>query len=65
MIRRLFVVLAGGAAITLGVAPNAVALQPYENCSAAARDGQYNIPSGSPYYGPWLDKDQDGVGCEK
>lgn len=65
LIRSLFLVLAGVAAIMLGAAPHAVAQQPYENCSAAARDGRYNIPSDSPYYGPWLDRDEDGIGCEK
>ena len=25
----------------------------------------YNIPSDSPYYGPWLDNNHDGIGCEK
>lgn len=36
----------------------------YENCDAAAADGVYNIPVGAPGYGPHLDRDGDGVGCE-
>ena len=36
----------------------------YENCSAAAAQGVYNIPAGSPGYGEHLDSDLDGVGCE-
>ena len=36
----------------------------YENCGAAAADGVYNIPVGAPGYGPHLDRDGDGIGCE-
>lgn len=36
----------------------------FPNCKAAAAAGQEDIPSSSPYYGPWLDRDSDGVGCE-
>lgn len=36
----------------------------YESCGAAAPDGVYNIPVGAPGYGPHLDSDGDGVGCE-
>ena len=36
----------------------------YENCTAAANDGVYNIPAGAPGYGPHLDSDLDGIGCE-
>ncbi|MDA2891444.1 excalibur calcium-binding domain-containing protein [Mycolicibacterium sp. BiH015] len=37
---------------------------PFPNCSAARDAGYANIPSSSPYYGVWLDKDRDGIGCE-
>src|SRR4051812_26353527 len=36
----------------------------YENCSAAAAQGVYNIPAGAPGYGTHLDRDLDGIGCE-
>lgn len=38
--------------------------EPFENCSAARDAGYENIPSTSDFYGEWLDKDLDGVGCE-
>jgi hypothetical protein len=47
----------------VGIGPAASA-QPYQNCKAAAADGRYDIPSDDPAYGPWLDRDQDGIGCE-
>jgi hypothetical protein len=37
---------------------------PFPNCSAARDAGYSNIPSSSPYYGVWLDRDRDGIGCE-
>ena len=36
----------------------------FDNCSQAASFGVYNIPVGSPGYGPHLDSDLDGIGCE-
>ena len=51
------------AVAAIGAAPAASA-QPYKNCSAAADDGVYNIPRDSEYYGPHLDRDDDGIGCE-
>ena len=63
MIRVLLVTAALGAA-AVGVAPMASAQVPYKNCKAAAADGRYDIPSDDPAYGPWLDRDQDGIGCE-
>ena len=36
----------------------------YPNCSAAAAAGKFNIPAGTPGYGPHLDSDRDGIGCE-
>lgn len=64
MIRTLLVAAFVVAATAVGAAPLASAQQPYPNCKTAAQDGVYDIPSDSPYYGPWLDRDSDGVGCE-
>lgn len=36
----------------------------YPNCKTAAAAGEFNIPVGSPGYGPHLDRDNDGIGCE-
>jgi Excalibur calcium-binding domain len=51
-------------AAAIGAAPAASADAPYPNCKAAAADGRYDIPSDDPTYGPHLDRDQDGIGCE-
>lgn len=63
MIRTVIVgsVLAG--AMAIGAAPMANAA-PFKNCTQARQAGYENIPSSSEYYGPWLDRDGDGVGCE-
>lgn len=37
---------------------------PFSNCTQAAALGVYNIPAGTPGYGPHLDRDKDGIGCE-
>ncbi|MCV7300652.1 excalibur calcium-binding domain-containing protein [Mycobacterium barrassiae] len=50
--------------VAVGPAPLAEAQQPYRNCSEARANGDTNIPSTSPYYGPHLDRDNDGIGCE-
>lgn len=47
-----------------GAAPIANAQQPYRNCSEARANGDTNIPYDSPYYGPHLDSDNDGIGCK-
>ncbi len=36
----------------------------YKNCTQAHQDGRYDIPSNDPAYGPWLDRDNDGIACE-
>jgi hypothetical protein len=64
MVRTLIVGTLLCGAVAIGAAPVANA-QPYEDCTAAAEDGQYNIPSDSPSYGLHLDRDHDGIGCEK
>lgn len=50
-------------AVAVGVAPAALAA-PYKNCSEARDAGDVNITSDSDKYGPHLDRDGDGVGCE-
>lgn len=37
----------------------------YANCSAARADGAANIRRGEPGYGSHLDRDGDGVACER
>lgn len=36
----------------------------YPNCDAARRAGAAPVRRGQPGYGPHLDRDNDGVGCE-
>ncbi|MDT5022873.1 MAG: hypothetical protein QOI33_3397 [Mycobacterium sp.] len=47
-----------------GAAPMASADPPYKNCTAAHKDGRYDIPKGDPAYAPHLDRDGDGIACE-
>lgn len=37
----------------------------FPNCTAAASAGAFNIPAGAPGYGPHLDRDGDGIACER
>ena len=37
----------------------------YPNCCAAWTAGDAPVYAGSPGYGPYLDRDHDGIGCEK
>lgn len=60
---RGFIVTTAIVAVALGAAPQAAA-QPFKNCTAARDAGYTNIPSTSEFYGPHLDRDQDGIGCE-
>lgn len=39
-------------------------LRPFNNCTEARRAGRTNIPASDPQYGPWLDRDKDGFGCD-
>lgn len=64
MIRTIGTGLLLGAIVAIGAAPIAEAQQPYRNCSEARANGDTNIPYTSPYYGPHLDRDNDGIGCE-
>ncbi|XHS00681.1 hypothetical protein ACFB49_22800 [Sphingomonas sp. DBB INV C78] len=38
--------------------------RPFANCSAARAAGAAPVRAGSPGYGPHLDRDGDGIGCE-
>ena len=37
---------------------------PYRNCAAARAAGAAPVYRGQPGYAPWLDRDNDGIGCE-
>lgn len=37
---------------------------PFRNCAAARAAGAAPVFRGTPGYGPWLDGDDDGIGCE-
>jgi hypothetical protein len=37
----------------------------YDNCTEAYRDGIANIPRTHPSYAAHLDRDNDGIGCDK
>jgi hypothetical protein len=38
--------------------------RPFRNCSEARAAGAAPVRAGDPGYGPHLDRDRDGVGCE-
>lgn len=40
-------------------------LKPFKNCTEARKAGRVNIPASDPQYGPWLDRDKDGYGCDE
>lgn len=44
--------------------PNARRARPFANCSEARAAGAAPVYRGDPGYGPHLDRDNDGVGCE-
>ncbi|MGV0634454.1 excalibur calcium-binding domain-containing protein [Mycolicibacillus trivialis] len=65
MIRASFVaaclVVAG-----LGLSPSASAAgPPYKNCAAAHADGASNMTPDHPGYRSGLDRDGDGIACER
>jgi len=37
----------------------------FPNCTAASSAGYWNILRGAPEYGEHLDRDQDGIACER
>lgn len=57
------------AATTVLVAPTAAQAHtgnhPFKNCTQAYKNGYANIPKGDEHYGPHLDRDGDGIGCDK
>jgi hypothetical protein len=64
------VLASGGVLIALSGAANAQPLDthqqsaPYKNCTAAWDAGAAPVHRGDPGYGPHLDRDDDGIGCE-
>lgn len=44
--------------------PTDAGTMPFKNCTEARNAGYTNIPSTSPFYGPHLDRDKDGFGCD-
>jgi hypothetical protein len=64
MLRTAFAVTSLMVGIGLATAPAALADPPYRNCTAAHKDGRYDIPRGDPAYAPHLDRDNDGIACE-
>ncbi|GFH36608.1 excalibur calcium-binding domain-containing protein [Streptomyces pacificus] len=53
-------------ALALAALPTvAIADQPFKNCTEAYSQGYANIPKSDPRYGEHLDRDKDGIGCDK
>ena len=63
MLRSVFAaaVFVVGCGVLAAPVANAV---PYKNCTQARKNGDTDIPSTSDKYGPWLDRDGDGIACE-
>ena len=40
-------------------------MKPFSNCDEAYAAGRANIPEGDPAYAKHLDRDGDGLGCDK
>ncbi|MFF8091941.1 LAETG motif-containing sortase-dependent surface protein [Streptomyces sp. NPDC016675] len=57
------------AALALAALPTAAqaheGTHPFKNCTEAYENGYANIAEGDPHYGEHLDRDRDGVGCDK
>ncbi|MFD4256176.1 LAETG motif-containing sortase-dependent surface protein [Streptomyces sp. NPDC058534] len=57
------------AALALAALPTAAqahdGTHPFKNCTEAYENGHSNIPSTDEHYGKHLDRDNDGVGCDK
>ncbi|MFN3311245.1 MAG: excalibur calcium-binding domain-containing protein [Thermomonas sp.] len=51
-------------ATVLPLAPQPPAARPFRNCAEARAAGAAPVRRGDPGYGPHLDRDNDGVGCE-
>ncbi|OEV09596.1 excalibur calcium-binding domain-containing protein [Streptomyces nanshensis] len=68
-IRATAVAVAAAGALGLALTPSVAVAHdgshPFKNCSAAYAAGYRNIPQGDVHYGAHLDRDGDGVGCDK
>lgn len=57
------------AALALAVLPGAASAHngdhPFGNCTEAYAAGYANIPAGDEHYGSHLDRDGDGIGCDR
>ncbi|WP_228044576.1 excalibur calcium-binding domain-containing protein [Streptomyces ferrugineus] len=57
------------AALALAALPSVAAAHdgnhPFENCTEAYANGYANIRAGDEHYGSHLDRDKDGIGCDK
>ena len=57
------------AALALAVLPGAASAHdgdhPFANCTEAYAAGYANLPRGDEHYGSHLDRDGDGIGCDK
>jgi Excalibur calcium-binding domain len=62
---RAFIVAAAIGAAAIGTA-STVSAEPffYENCDAAREAGAAPVYEDEPGYGPHLDRDRGGIGCE-
>ncbi|AXK32755.1 LPXTG cell wall anchor domain-containing protein [Streptomyces armeniacus] len=57
-------VVLGALALAVVPATAASATEPFKNCTAAYKAGYSHIPESDPHYGPHLDRDKDGIGCD-
>lgn len=66
MIRTVFAtaLIAAGLGVAVIGAATASADEYYQNCTAARDAGAAPVMQGDPGYGPHLDRDSDGIGCE-
>ncbi|MYS76464.1 hypothetical protein GTY88_39475, partial [Streptomyces sp. SID5926] len=70
LLRKPAAVTVAVAALALAALPAAAAqahdgTHPFKNCSEAYDAGYSNIKKGDEHYGEHLDRDKDGVGCDK
>jgi hypothetical protein len=61
---RALIVATAIAAAAIDTAQTASAAPFYENCDAAREAGAAPVYEDEPGYGPHLDRDRDGIGCE-
>ncbi|MFH8463487.1 LAETG motif-containing sortase-dependent surface protein [Streptomyces sp. NPDC017991] len=53
------------AALSVTTAEAHDGLHPFKNCTEAYENGYSNIVKGDDHYGEHLDRDKDGIGCDK